>query len=101
MAAESQTRLQPLGERIVVRPIPKEEVSKGGIVLPETAKERPQEGEVLAVGPGKLTDDGKRPGMEVRVGDRVIYPRYAGMETKVDDEELLILRDSDILAKTS
>jgi chaperonin GroES len=95
------TKLQPLGDRIVVRPIKKEEVTKGGIVLPDTAKEKPQEGEVIAVGPGKLTDDGKRLEMEVKEGDRVIYAKYAGTEIKIDDEELLILRDSDVLAKTS
>lgn len=98
--AKSAVKLQPLGDRIVVRPIQKEEVTKGGIVLPDTAKEKPQEGEVVAVGPGKLTDDGKRLEMEVRVGDRVIYAKYAGMEIKIDDEELLILRDSDVLAKS-
>ncbi len=94
-------KLSPLGDRIVVRPIKKEEVTKGGIVLPDTAKEKPQEGEVIAVGPGKLTDEGKRLEMEVKVGDRVIYAKYAGTEIKIDDEELLILRDSDVLAKTS
>jgi chaperonin GroES len=98
--AKSAVKLQPLGDRIIVRPIQKEEVTKGGIVLPDTAKEKPQEGEVVAVGPGKLTDDGKRLEMEVRAGDRVIYAKYAGMEIKIDDEELLILRDSDVLAKS-
>lgn len=93
------TRIQPLGDRIVVRPIRKEEVTKGGIVLPDTAKEKPQEGEVIAVGPGKLTDDGKRLEMEVKEGDKVVYAKYAGTEIKIDEEELLILRESDILAK--
>jgi len=97
--AKSATKLQPLGDRIVVRPIKREEVTKGGIVLPDTAKEKPQEGEVIAVGPGKLCEDGKRLEMEVKKGDRVIYAKYAGTEIKLDDEELLILRDSDILAK--
>jgi chaperonin GroES len=93
--------LKPLADRVVVRPIVKEEVTKGGIVLPDTAKEKPQEGEVVAVGPGKLGEDGKRIEMEVKKGDRVIYARYAGMEWKHDGEEYLILRESDILAKTS
>jgi len=97
----SASKLQPLGDRIIVRPIKKEEITRGGIVLPDTAKEKPQEGEVVAVGPGKLTDDGKRLEMEVKKGDKVIYAKYAGSEIKIDDEELLILRDSDILARTS
>ena len=97
----SATQLQPLGDRIVVRPIKREEVTKGGIVLPDTAKEKPQEGEVIAVGPGKLSEDGKRLEMEVKKGDKVIYTKYAGTEIKPDDEELLIIRDSDVLAKIS
>lgn len=91
--------LKPLGDRVVVKPTPKEEVTRGGIVIPDTAKEKPQEGEVLAVGPGKMDDSGKRIEMEVKVGDKVIYARYAGTDIKEDDEELVILRDSDILAK--
>ena len=92
-------KLQPLGDRVVVKPIPKEDVTKGGIVLPDTVKEKPQEGKVLAVGPGKMTDDGKRIAMDVKVGDVVIYAKYGGSEIKEDDEELIILRESDILAK--
>ena len=92
-------KLQPLADRLVVRPIEREEVTKGGIVLPDTAKEKPQEGEILAVGPGRLSDDGKRIAMEVKIGDRVIYAKYGGTEIKIEDEELLILRESDILAK--
>jgi chaperonin GroES len=92
-------KLQPLGDRLVVRPIEREEVTKGGIVLPDTAKEKPQEGEVLAVGPGRLSEDGTRIAMDVKVGDRVIYARYGGTEIKVDDEELVILREMDVLAK--
>ena len=91
--------LKPLGDRVVVKPTPKEEVSKGGIVIPDTVKEKPQEGEVLAVGPGRMDDSGKRIEMEVKAGDKVIYAKYAGTEIKVDDDELVILRDSDILAK--
>lgn len=94
-------KLQPLGDRVVVKPTPKEEVTKGGIVLPDTAKEKPQEGKVIAVGPGRLTDDGKRIAMDVKVGDIVIYAKYGGTEIKEDDEELIILRESDILAKKS
>ena len=94
-------RLQPLADRIVVRPIKREEVTKGGIVLPDTAQEKPQDGEVIAVGPGKLTDDGKRLPMDVKEGDKIIFTRYAGTEIRLEDEELLILRDSDVLAKVS
>lgn len=92
-------KLQPLGDRVVVRPTAKEEVTKGGIVLPDTVQEKPQEGKVIAVGPGKLTDEGKRIVMDVKVGDTVIYAKYGGTEIKEDDEELMILRESDILAK--
>jgi chaperonin GroES len=94
-------KIQPLGERVVIKPLPREEVSKGGIVLPDTAKEKPQEGEILAVGPGKVTDDGKRVALEVKVGDTVVYSKYAGTEFKLDGEEVVILRESDILAKRS
>ena len=92
-------KLEPLGDRVVVKPIPKEDVTKGGIVLPDTVKEKPQEGKVLAVGPGKMTDDGKRIAMDVKVGDVVIYAKYGGTEIKEDKDELIILRESDILAK--
>ena len=94
-------KLQPLGDRVVVQPTPKEEITKGGIVLPDTVKEKPQEGKVIAVGPGRLTEDGKRIAMEVKVGDIVVYAKYGGTELKEDDEELMILRESDILAKRS
>jgi chaperonin GroES len=92
-------KLQPLGDRIVVKPIEREEVTKGGIVLPDTAKEKPQEGKVLAAGPGRLSEDGKRVAMDVKVGDVVLYVKYGGTEVKIDGEELMILRESDILAK--
>jgi len=92
-------KLQPLADRLVVKPIEREEVTKGGIVLPDTAREKPQEGEVLAVGPGRLSEDGKRIPMDVKKGDIVIYAKYGGTDIKVDDEELVILRESDILAK--
>lgn len=94
-------KLQPLGDRVLVKPIEKEEKTKSGIYLPDTAKEKPQEGEVIAVGPGKMTDDGKRVPMDLKVGDRVIYAKYGGTEIKIDDEEMMILRESDILAKKS
>ncbi len=94
-------KIQPLGDRVVIKPTPKEEVSKGGIVLPDTAKEKPQDGKVIAVGPGRLSEDGKRIAMEVEVGDKVIYSKYAGTEFKLDDDELVIMRESDILAKKS
>ncbi|MFC1966528.1 co-chaperone GroES [Chloroflexota bacterium] len=92
-------KLEPLADRLVVKPIEKEDVTKGGIFLPDTAKEKPQEGEVLAAGPGRLSDDGKRIAMDVKVGDIVLYSKYGGTEIKIDDEELIILRESDILAK--
>lgn len=92
-------RFQPLGDRVVIKPLEKEEVTKGGLVLPDTAKEKPQEGEVVAVGPGRVGDDGKRISMEVKAGDKVVYSKYAGTEFKEDDDEYLIVRESDILAK--
>jgi len=94
-------KINPLGDRVVIEPTPKEDMSKGGIVLPDTAKEKPQEGKIIAVGPGKMSDDGKRLVMEVKVGDKVVYSKYAGTEFKLDDEEVVILRESDILAKRS
>ena len=94
-------KIEPLGDRVLIKPTPKEDVSKGGIVLPDTAKEKPQEGKIIAVGPGRLTEDGKRIAMEVKKGDKVIYSKYAGTEFKLDDEELVIMREGDILAKRS
>ena len=94
-------KIEPLGDRVVIKPTPKEEVSKGGIVLPDTAKEKPQEGKIIAVGPGRLTEEGKRIAMEVKKGDKVIYSKYAGTEFKLDNEELVIMREGDILAKRS
>jgi chaperonin GroES len=95
------SKLVPLGDRVVIKPSPKEEVSRGGIVLPDTVKEKPVDGEIIAVGPGKLTDEGKRLPMDVKVGDIVVYSKYAGTEFKDRDEELVIMRESDILAKKS
>ena len=94
-------KIEPLGDRVVIKPTPKEEVSKGGIVLPDTAQEKPQEGKIIAVGPGRLTEEGKRIAMEVKKGDKVIYSKYAGTEFKLDNEDLVIMREGDILAKTS
>lgn len=91
--------LKPLADRVVVKPITKEEVTKGGIVLPDTAKEKPQEGEVMAVGPGKWGEDGKRIEMELKKGDKVIFAKYSGTEWKDGGQEYLILRESDVLAK--
>lgn len=93
------SKLEPLADRVVIKPIPREEVTKSGLVLPDTAKEKPQEGEVIAVGPGRVGDDGKHIAMEVKKGDRVIFAKYAGTEIKLDDVEYVILRESDILAK--
>ncbi len=89
----------PLGERIVIKPMEQETQTRGGILLPDTAKEKPQEGEVVAVGPGRPADDGSRIPMELSVGDKVIYSKYAGTEYEDGDEEYLIMRESDVLAK--
>jgi chaperonin GroES len=89
----------PLGERIVIKPMEQETQTRGGILLPDTAKEKPQEGEVVAVGPGRPSDDGTRIPMELSVGDKVIYSKYAGTEYEDGDEEYLIMRESDVLAK--
>ena len=97
-AAATATKLRPLGDRIVVRPAAREEVTRSGIVLPDTSKEKPQRGEVIAVGPGRTTDDGQRIAMEVKVGDSILFAKYAGTEFKLDDDELLILGERDILA---
>ena len=93
------SKLEPLGDRVVVKQSDQEEKTKGGILLPDTAREKPQEGKILAVGPGKLADDGKRIALDVKVGDNIIYAKYAGTEFKLDEEELVILRESDILAR--
>jgi chaperonin GroES len=94
-------KLQPLADRVLVKPIEREEKTKSGIYIPDTVKEKPQEGEVIAVGPGKMTDDGKRVALDIKVGDTVLYSKYGGTEIKVDGEEMIILRESDILAKRS
>jgi len=94
----SKMKLKPLGGRVIVEPIEQEEMTAGGIILPETAKEKPQEGKILAAGPGDRDEDGKRIAMDVKVGDRVLYAKYSGTEVKVDGRKMLILRESDILA---
>jgi chaperonin GroES len=91
-------KLKPLADRLVVQPIEQEEMTASGLVLPETAKEKPQQGTVIAVGPGRRDDDGKRIEMDVDVKDTVLYAKYAGTEIKIDGEKLLILKESDILA---
>ena len=97
-ATKTDTKLQPLGDRVVVKPTPREEMTKSGIVLPDTAKEKPQEGTIIAAGPGKILDDGKRESMDVKAGDKVLYAKYAGTEFKIDGDELLIVSQKDILA---
>lgn len=101
MATKTATNVTPLGDRVLIKPIPKEEMSKGGLVLPDTTKEKPQEGEVVAVGPGRVTDEGKRVAIDLKTGDRVIYAKYAGTDIKLEDDEYLILRDTDVLARIS
>ncbi len=91
----------PLGERVIVKPTEQDQQTKGGIYLPDTAKEKPQEGQVIAVGPGRMGDDGNRIPMELGKGDKVIYSKFAGTEYKDEDDDYLILRESDILAKIS
>ncbi len=92
-------QIKPLGDRVVVLPTPREETTRGGIVLPDTAKEKPQEGKVIAVGPGRVTDEGKLVPPDVKEGDTVIYAKYSGTEIRLDNEDYLILSERDILAK--
>lgn len=98
-ATKTKTKLIPLGDRLVIKAVVQEEVLASGIVIPDTAKEKPQQGEVLAAGPGRIDDDGKRIPMEVKVGDRVLYAKYAGQEIKIDQEEYIVLSEKDILCK--
>ena len=92
------SKIRPVGDRVVVKPAQKEEVTKSGIVIPDTAKEKPQEGTIIAVGAGKLTEKGDRQALEVKEGDKVLFAKYGGTEFKLDGEDLLVLRESDILA---
>ncbi len=94
----AKLKLNPLADRVIVRPNEAEEKTKGGIILPDTAKEKPVEGTVVAAGPGKVADDGKQIKMEVKVGDKVLYGKYSGTEVTIDGEEYLIMRESDIFA---
>ena len=98
MATATATKLRPLGDRVVIQPTPREEMTKSGIVLPDTAKEKPQEGKVISAGPGRLTDEGTREPMDVKEGDTVLYAKYAGTEFKIEGDELLIVSQKDILA---
>jgi chaperonin GroES len=91
-------KIKPLADRVVVKPLEAEEKTKGGLLIPDTAKERPQQGEVVAIGPGRVSDDGKKIPMEVKVGDKILYGKYSGTEVTYDGVEYLIMRESDIFA---
>ncbi len=91
-------QVKPLADRVLIRPLEAEEMKKGGIIIPDTAKEKPQEGEIIEVGPGRMTDDGKKIPMEVKKGDKVLYGKYSGTEVTIEDTEYMIMRESDILA---
>jgi len=96
-ATATKTKLRPLYDRILVKRIEEEEVRRGGIIVPDTAKEKPQEGKVLAVGTGRVTDDGKKIPLDVKAGDRILFGKYSGSEVKIDDEEYLIMKEEDVL----
>jgi chaperonin GroES len=100
--SDTKTKLDitPLADRVIVKPLEPKEVKKGGIIIPDTAKEKPQEGEIVAVGKGRTTEDGKLIPMEVKVGDKVLYGKYSGTEIKINDEDYLIMKEEDILAIT-
>ena len=98
-ATKAKTKLVPLADRIVITPLKQEEITSSGLVIPDTAKEKPQQGEVVAVGPGRLDDNGKRISMDVTAGDRILYAKYTGTEVKLDGEEYIVLNEKDILAK--
>jgi chaperonin GroES len=98
MATATEVKVKPLADRVVVKAQEDTETMRGGLYIPDTAKEKPQQGEVVAVGPGKLSDEGKRIDMELKVGDKVLYGKYSGTEVTVDNEQYLILRESDVLA---
>jgi len=99
VVAANSTRIQPLADRLVVKNVEQEQTLASGLVIPDTAKEKPQQAEVVAVGPGRIDDDGKRVAMEVQVGDIVVYAKYSGNEIKIDQDEYLILSEKDVLAK--
>jgi chaperonin GroES len=98
MGTTAATRIQPLADRVVIKALDESEQMRGGLYIPDTAKEKPSQGEVVAVGPGKVSDDGKRLDMDVKVGDKVLYGKYSGTDVTLDGEEFLILRESDVLA---
>lgn len=98
MATTSATKIQPLADRVVIKALEESEEMRGGLYIPDTAKEKPQQGEIVAVGPGKISEEGKRLEMDVSVGNRVLYGKYSGTEVTVDGEQYLILRESDVLA---
>ncbi len=97
MAQATKTKLRPLHDRVLVKRVEEEEVRRGGIIIPDTAKEKPQEGKVMAVGTGKVTEDGKRLPLEVKAGDRILFGKYSGSEVKIDDHEYLIMKEEDVL----
>ena len=96
--SKATTKIQPLSDRVVVRPLEEAEQMRGGLYIPDTAKEKPQQGEIIAVGPGRVSDQGERLAPDVKAGDKVLYGKYSGTEVTVDGESLLILRESDVLA---
>ena len=100
-ATKTKTKLVPLADRLVIKPVVQEEVLASGIVIPDTAKEKPQQGDVIAAGPGRLDDDGKRIVMDVKVGDRVLYAKYSGQEIKIDQQEFIVLSEKDVLCKVA
>jgi len=97
MAVATAVRLRPLGDRVIVRPIEKKDEVRGGLIIPDTAKEKPQEGEIIAAGKGKIGEDGKLIPMDVKAGDKILYGKYSGTEVKIDGQELLIMHQDDIL----
>jgi chaperonin GroES len=96
-ATATKTKLRPLHDRILVKRVEEEEVRRGGIIIPDTAKEKPQEGKVIAVGTGRVTDEGKKIPLDVKAGDRILFGKYSGSEVKIDDEEYLIMKEEDVL----
>lgn len=98
MATKTQLSVRPLGDRVIIAALPQEEMTKGGIILPDTAKEKPQQGEVVAVGKGRISDTGETIAMTVKAGDKVLYGKYSGTEVKIDGTEYLIVKESEILA---
>jgi chaperonin GroES len=97
MTQATKTKLRPLHDRVLVKRVEEEEVGRGGIIIPDTAKEKPQEGKVMAVGTGKVTEDGKKLPLEVKAGDRILFSKYSGSEVKIDDQEYLIMKEEDVL----